>query len=167
MSLAGDQHAIIHPTIMNARIPRFCLARAGRSLSIASQPVSRVAARRCFSTTPLRSGEHNDDRLRFPGALEAKFTTDLKFENPKDKGVIPCYRVMDSEGVIVDETYKRDFSDEEAIKLYTDMLAVSIMDLICLDAQRQGRQIACPRDLLGLDTTANPLPRSHFFLHGV
>lgn len=53
---------------------------------------------------------------------------------------------MDSEGVIVDKTYKRDFSDEEAIKLYTDMLGVSIMDLICLDAQRQG--MSCPRDQL-------------------
>lgn len=52
---------------------------------------------------------------------------------------------MDSEGVIVDKTYKRDFSDEEAIKLYTDMLGVSIMDLICLDAQRQGVWTARPQ----------------------
>ncbi|KFY72059.1 hypothetical protein V499_07783 [Pseudogymnoascus sp. VKM F-103] len=122
---------------MNSRIPRACLARAGRSLSLSS--VCRVAPRRCFSRAPQRSGEHKDDRLRFPGALEAKFTTDLNFHNPKDNDVISCYRVMDSEGVIVDKTYKRDFSDEEAVKLYTDMLGVSIMDLICLDAQRQGR----------------------------
>jgi 2-oxoisovalerate dehydrogenase E1 component alpha subunit len=78
--------------------------------------------------------------MRFPGALEAKFTTSLKFENPKEKEVIPCYRVMDSEGVIVDQSYKRDFSDEEALKLYTNMVGVSIMDLICLDAQRQGTE---------------------------
>lgn len=85
------------------------------------------------------NAEHKDERLRFPGALEAKFTTDCKFASPKDVGVIPCYRVIDSEGKIVDENYKRDFSDEEAIKLYLDMVGVSIMDLICLDAQRQGR----------------------------
>jgi 2-oxoisovalerate dehydrogenase E1 component alpha subunit len=77
--------------------------------------------------------------LRFPGAEGAKFTTTLKFENPQEKGVIPCYRVMDSEGVIVDKSYTRDISDGEAIKLYTHMVGVSIMDLICLDAQRQGR----------------------------
>jgi 2-oxoisovalerate dehydrogenase E1 component alpha subunit len=77
--------------------------------------------------------------LRFPGALEAKFTTSLKLHNPKENGVFPCYRVMDTEGAIVDRSYKRDISDEEAVKLYTTMVGVSIMDLICLDAQRQGR----------------------------
>jgi hypothetical protein len=79
--------------------------------------------------------------LRFPGALEAKFRTNMVFENPKDKEVIPCYRVMDSEGVIVDMSYTRDTTDSEAVKLYTNMLGVSIMDLICIDAQRQGKQI--------------------------
>ncbi len=89
------------------------------------------------------NAEHKDERLRFPGALEAKFTTDCKFADPKDIGVVPCYRVIDSEGKIVDENYKRDFSDEEAIKLYLDMVGVSIMDLICLDAQRQGMLFVC------------------------
>lgn len=83
-------------------------------------------------------GQHGNEAMRFPGALEAKFTTSLKFENPTENGVIPCYRVMDSEGLIVDKSYKKDFSDEEALKLYTNMVGVSIMDLICLDAQRQG-----------------------------
>ena len=40
----------------------------------------------------------------------------------------------------MDKSYKRDFSDEEALKLYTNMVGVSIMDLICLDAQRQGNE---------------------------
>ena len=84
--------------------------------------------------------KHGNEGMRFPGALEAKFTTSLKFENPKEKEIIPCYRVMDSEGVIVDKSYERDFSDEEALKLYTNMVGVSIMDLICLDAQRQGNE---------------------------
>ena len=115
---------------------RASLARNGLPLSI-SKRVCRVAPR-CFSISTTRATEHHDNRLRFPGALEAKFTTDLKFENPRDKGVIPCYRVIDSEGVVVDQSYKRDLSDDEAVKLYTNMLGVSIMDLICLDAQRQG-----------------------------
>ncbi|KAI9669764.1 MAG: hypothetical protein M1829_005019 [Trizodia sp. TS-e1964] len=47
---------------------------------------------------------------------------------------------MDSEGIIVDESRApKDVSDAEAIKLYRDMLTVSIMDLIMFDAQRQGR----------------------------
>ena len=124
---------------MSSSIPRVCLARAGSTLTTAARPSRVAAGRRAFSkTAKALNAEHKDDRLRFPGALEAKFTTEMKFANPKDAGVIPCYRVIDSEGKIVDENYKRDFSDEDAIKLYLDMVGVSIMDLICLDAQRQG-----------------------------
>ncbi|KAI9759587.1 MAG: hypothetical protein M4579_002253 [Chaenotheca gracillima] len=47
---------------------------------------------------------------------------------------------MDSDGRIVDEARApKDVSGEEALKLYKDMLTVSIMDLIMFDAQRQGR----------------------------
>jgi 2-oxoisovalerate dehydrogenase E1 component alpha subunit len=41
--------------------------------------------------------------------------------------------------VVVDEAFKPDISDEEVIRLYKDMLFISIMDLIMFDAQRQGR----------------------------
>ncbi|KAI9826604.1 MAG: hypothetical protein M1832_006200 [Thelocarpon impressellum] len=48
---------------------------------------------------------------------------------------------MDSDGVIVDQERAPEGKDvdEEALKLYRDMLTVSIMDLIMFDAQRQGR----------------------------
>src|SRR5690606_27734898 len=48
-------------------------------------------------------------------------------------------RVVDQHGVVVDPDFKPDLSDEEVIKLYCDMLTVSIMDVIMFDAQRQGR----------------------------
>ena len=47
---------------------------------------------------------------------------------------------MDSNGAIVDfDREPNDISKEEVIKLYKDMLTISIMDLIMFDAQRQGR----------------------------
>lgn len=53
---------------------------------------------------------------------------------------MPTFRVMDAEGELVDKSRPPpDVTDEEAIKMYTDMLSVSIMDLIMFDAQRQGR----------------------------
>ena len=75
---------------------------------------------------------------------------------------MPTYRVMDSDGVIVDEGRKpTDINSEEILTWYKNMLtgkrllhtsevcimwayfgaafAVSIMDLIMFDAQRQGR----------------------------
>lgn len=53
---------------------------------------------------------------------------------------MPTYRVMDSDGVVVDESRKPSgISNEEIVKWYRNMLTVSIMDLIMYDAQRQGR----------------------------
>lgn len=53
---------------------------------------------------------------------------------------MPTYRVLDQDGVVVHKQAKSpDISDEEAIRLYKDMVAVSVMDVIMFDAQRQGR----------------------------
>lgn len=52
---------------------------------------------------------------------------------------MPTYRVVDQHGEVVDTTFAPDISEEEVVKLYTDMLYISIMDLIMFDAQRQGR----------------------------
>lgn len=51
---------------------------------------------------------------------------------------MPTFRILDQYGVVI-EKEKPDISDEEAIRLYKDMVSVSIMDLIMFDAQRQGR----------------------------
>lgn len=53
---------------------------------------------------------------------------------------MPTYRVLDQDGVVVDkEAHSPDISDEDAIRLYKDMVTVSVMDIIMFDAQRQGR----------------------------
>src|SRR4051812_23524770 len=53
---------------------------------------------------------------------------------------MPTYRVLDQDGVVVDKQAESpDISDEEAIRLYKDMVTVSVMDVIMFDAQRQGR----------------------------
>lgn len=63
----------------------------------------------------------------------------MKFEHPQMYPAVPTYRVVDQHGVVVDPSFKPDLSDEAVIKLYRDMLTVSIMDVIMFDAQRQGR----------------------------
>lgn len=79
-------------------------------------------------------------RVRFPGAVDSKFTTDMKFVKPSDHPAIPTYRVIDSDGVIADSSHgPLNVKDEEVISWYKDMLTVSIMDVIMFDAQRQGR----------------------------
>ncbi|KAI9714157.1 MAG: hypothetical protein M1812_006485 [Candelaria pacifica] len=102
----------------------------------------------CFSRLPVWTSKRwnsvsqrpGSDHVHFPGAVNSKFTTDLAFERPSTHDAIPTYRVMDSDGVIVDESRTpEDISDQEILGWYKHMLTVSIMDLIMFDAQRQGR----------------------------
>ena len=79
------------------------------------------------------------ERLRFPGAVDSKFVSKLEFARPSLHEAIPTYRVMDSDGAVIDESRAPDVSEEEIIFWYKNMLSVSIMDLIMFDAQRQGR----------------------------
>ncbi|KAH8887551.1 thiamine diphosphate-binding protein [Thozetella sp. PMI_491] len=63
----------------------------------------------------------------------------MKFEQPSTYPAIPTYRVVDPNGVVVDQSFSPDLTDDEVVKLYLDMVTVSIMDVIMFDAQRQGR----------------------------
>ena len=116
-----------------------------------SRALRHVALRRASlakplpSTTPFvraassLSQRPNSDFVAFPGALKSAFTNALKFENAEDHPALPTYRVVDQHGVVVDSSFTPDISGEEVIKLYKDMVYISIMDLIMFDAQRQGR----------------------------
>ncbi|KAH6887571.1 thiamine diphosphate-binding protein [Thelonectria olida] len=90
-------------------------------------------------TASSLSQRPNSDFVSFPGALKSAFTHTLKYETPESYPALPTYRVVDQHGVVVDEAFTPDISDEEVIRLYKDMVFISIMDLIMFDAQRQGR----------------------------
>lgn len=61
--------------------------------------------------------------VHFPGAVNSKFTTDMSFQRPSTHPAISTYRVMDSDGAIVDQKRKPlDVSDEDVVKWYRDML---------------------------------------------
>jgi 2-oxoisovalerate dehydrogenase E1 component alpha subunit len=77
--------------------------------------------------------------VSFPGAVTSAFSNTLRFEQPSQSTALPTYRVVDQDGTVVDESFSPDLGDEQVIKLYRDMLTVSIMDLVMFDAQRQGR----------------------------
>ncbi|OJI98175.1 hypothetical protein ASPVEDRAFT_161270 [Aspergillus versicolor CBS 583.65] len=110
-----------------------------------SRRIPPIARPLCRSTLSKRwstsiSQRPGSDRVRFPGAVNSKFTTEMAFINPQDGAGIPTYRVMDSDGVLVDAGRKKlDVSNEEILTWYKNMLTVSIMDVIMFEAQRQGR----------------------------
>ncbi|TQS31552.1 hypothetical protein Golomagni_08161, partial [Golovinomyces magnicellulatus] len=105
--------------------------------SLAGHPLRlRAVQTRAASSVSQRP---NSDYVSFPGALKSAFTSQLKFESPESYNALPTYRVVDQHGTIVDSSFEPDLSEEAIVKLYKDMLFVSVMDLIMFDAQRQGR----------------------------
>lgn len=61
--------------------------------------------------------------VHFPGAVNSKFTTTLFFEKPSTHPAIPTYRVMDSDGVIVDKLRTQsEVGDDEILSWYKNML---------------------------------------------
>ena len=78
-------------------------------------------------STPLENGRvtyiHCVWSVRFPGAVNSKFTTKLSFERPSSLPAIPTFRVMDSDGVIVDRAHAPvDVGDQEVLTWYRNML---------------------------------------------
>ncbi|KAG4032642.1 hypothetical protein MFRU_006g01120 [Monilinia fructicola] len=108
-------------------------SRAGISASVAR---SRTV-RRCHSTVGP-SQKPGAAGVRFPGAVNSKFTSALSFEHPSTYTAIPTYRAMSPEGEILDPSVILP-SDDAALEMYLNMVKVSIMDVIMVEAQRQGR----------------------------
>jgi 2-oxoisovalerate dehydrogenase E1 component alpha subunit len=78
--------------------------------------------------------------VHFPGAVNSKFTSDMTFQRPSTHPAIPTYRIMDSDGNIVDNTRDpQSAPDSEILTWYRNMLTVSIIDRVMYDSQRQGR----------------------------
>lgn len=89
---------------------------------------------------------------------------------------MPTYRILDQEGQIVDkERAPPDISNEEALKIYKDMVTVSIMDLIMFDAQRQGKisfyMVSAGEEGIAVGSASSLNPRDPIFAqyreHGV
>lgn len=71
----------------------------------------------------LRSTDLVKCRVHFPGAVNSKFTTKLSFEHPSTHPAMPTYRVMDSDGMVVDQSREPAGIDSEEIKAwYRNML---------------------------------------------
>ena len=66
--------------------------------------------------------------------MRSKFTSKLSFEQPSTHPAISTYRVMDSDGVIVDKARALpDVSDEEVLLWYKNMLTGGIfLSNICV-----------------------------------
>lgn len=85
-------------------------------------------------------GNSTDDTrvLNFPGG-EVKFTPEMKFIPQSSTERIRCYRVLDDNGQPITNRNFVQISEEVAVKMYSDMATLQVMDTIFYEAQRQGR----------------------------
>ncbi|KAL6852410.1 hypothetical protein ACO1O0_006954 [Amphichorda felina] len=118
-----------------------------RSRALRNVALRRVALAKpstpCISTS-IRAASSvaqrpHSDYVSFPGAVKSAFTNSLDFQTPQSWTALPTYRVVDQNGDVVDPSFEPDIPEETIVKLYTDMLYISILDVIMFDAQRQGR----------------------------
>ena len=64
------------------------------------------------------------DHVHFPGAVNSKFTSNMDFIHPAENTAIPTYRVMDSDGVILDPSHEsQDLKPEDILTWYKNMVS--------------------------------------------
>lgn len=62
--------------------------------------------------------------VQFPGAVNSKFTSQMSFVTPDENSAIPTYRVVDSDGVVVDKSKTSlDVTNEELLTWYKNMVS--------------------------------------------
>eukprot|EP01133_Synstelium_polycarpum_P019009 gene19009-22754_t len=70
---------------------------------------------------------------------EDKFKYTNKLEVTKLDTYIPCYTIMNQDGIVKPESADPGFSQEEVTKMYKTMVLLNTMDSVLYDVQRQGR----------------------------
>ncbi|XP_076893341.1 2-oxoisovalerate dehydrogenase subunit alpha 2, mitochondrial-like [Bidens hawaiensis] len=76
--------------------------------------------------------------LHFPGG-NVKFTSTRIFTSSSNEERAQCYRVLDENGELVIDNDSLKITKELAVKMYTNMATLQVMDTIFYEAQRQGR----------------------------
>ncbi|EEF46052.1 2-oxoisovalerate dehydrogenase, putative [Ricinus communis] len=100
--------------------------------------INRVSRRFESTKADSYSSFSNNKILDFPVGKIA-FTPEMRFisESPEER--IPCYRVLDDNGQLIEDGDNVGVSRHIARKMYCDMVTLQTMDTIFYEAQRQGR----------------------------
>ncbi|KAI9914465.1 hypothetical protein PsorP6_008116 [Peronosclerospora sorghi] len=74
----------------------------------------------------------------FPGT-EMPLIPKVVFQDPKDNDIIPCFRILNEEGDVVDGATDPQLSRDMCTQIYTQMIRLNKLDHFFYEAQRQGR----------------------------
>ncbi|CAH0478607.1 unnamed protein product [Peronospora belbahrii] len=67
------------------------------------------------------------------------FVANIVFQDPKESDILPCFRLLNEDGDIIDGAKDPHRSQDLCTQIYSQMIRLNTMDNIFYDAQRQGR----------------------------
>ncbi|KAF2306840.1 hypothetical protein GH714_021907 [Hevea brasiliensis] len=67
------------------------------------------------------------------------YISEMRFISESNDKRIPCYRLLDDNGELIEDSDIDQISKEVAVKMYSEMVTLQMMDTIFYEAQRQGR----------------------------
>lgn len=125
-----EDHSTPHVFPFNSSITtRFSLQRF-KSTKAASQ------LEQLYSTD---DDDHDTSQaLDFPGG-KVTYIPEMRFLSESNGKRVPCYRVLDDNGEIIIGSDYEQLSEEVAVKIYSNMVSLQMMDTVFYEAQRQGR----------------------------
>ncbi|KAJ1265113.1 hypothetical protein BS78_08G054000 [Paspalum vaginatum] len=126
------------PAVERSRRRGFCSVRrfAGESSAAAAAAAAATAAVEEEPENGFAAGA--DQAIDFPGG-KVSFVAEMNFLPDSQRERINCYRVLDDDGRTISDSKFQEVSKEVALKMYSEMVTLQIMDTIFYEAQRQGR----------------------------
>ncbi|GMI86684.1 hypothetical protein like AT5G09300 [Hibiscus trionum] len=106
-----------------------------KGLSFCFQRLQSTTSEQQFASLP--NGEQNQE-LDFPGG-KVVFSPEMRFLSESPCVYNQCYRVLDDNGQLICNSNFVEVSEEIAVKMYSSMATLQILDTIFYEAQRQGR----------------------------
>ncbi|OAY58372.1 2-oxoisovalerate dehydrogenase subunit alpha 1, mitochondrial [Manihot esculenta] len=84
------------------------------------------------------SDDESSQSLDFPGGKVA-YISEMRFISESNQKRIPCYRLLNDNGELINGSDFHQVTEELAVKMYSKMVTLQQMDTIFYEAQRQGR----------------------------
>ncbi|KAG2529325.1 hypothetical protein BBO99_00003422 [Phytophthora kernoviae] len=97
-----------------------------------------MLARRATTATKAHARALSSNLGCFPGT-KMPFVPEMVFRDPRDDDLIPCSRILNEEGDIVEGAQDPELGRDICTQIYSNMIRLNTMDNIFYDAQRQGR----------------------------
>lgn len=91
------------------------------------------------SSSESSSSSSTNKGLDFPGITKSRFVNKVSFFDPTQQQPMEIYRLIDVDGNQFDKSCVIDVEKDFALKMYSEMNIISILDSIMYEAQRQGR----------------------------